>query len=379
MNVWKTSIGFEVAGTDLRIAVVKSILGKLRFVANYGLSGFVEMDDVQRRASLADLFRKHKIGAGQYTLTLSHDCGNVRQLEFPAEIRDKLKSAIALQVETLSPWNADEIYWDYSVESSKNGAKTLTVSVAIVPRAAVDPWITFFKAAGFPLSAASLSSMTYAHGAATIWQDARPAIILSCLNSSVEGVIVHRKRVASLTIKGEDIRSISKTAVDRLCALGRVQSSDDVRLIVQGSRGVELGADSIAIPIEGARQDASQVFGAWSTAMLALKSSAFRINVVPADQRYRRNQLRLIPTYVLLALTVLLGLVMVFREPYQAMVYASRLDAEIQSISPAIRELSVEEAELNRLSERYRALTNHFQARDRNLDAIRELSRILPQ
>src|SRR5262249_43623993 len=96
-------------------------------------------------------------------------------------------------------------------------------------------------------------------------------------------------------------------------------------------------------------------------------------------QRYRRNQLRLIPTYVLLVLTLLMGLLMLFREPYQAMVYASKLDVEIQAISPAIRELSVEEAELNRLSEKYRVLTNHFQSRDSNLDAIREISRILPQ
>jgi len=69
--------------------------------------GFVAMDDLQRRDNIADLFRKQKIGGGQYTLTLPQEFGIMRQLEFPSEIRDKLKSAVALQVETLSPWNLD--------------------------------------------------------------------------------------------------------------------------------------------------------------------------------------------------------------------------------------------------------------------------------
>src|SRR5262249_41110639 len=158
---------------------------------------------------------------------------------------------------------------------------------------------------GVPLSAASLSAMTYAHGTATMWQDSRPAIVLACSNSVTEGVIVNANRMSALTIKGSDVAAKARAAVERLCALGRVQSLDAVRLIVHGAKASELEPDSVAIPLEGARQDASQVFGAWSTALLALKASAFNINVVPPGQRYRRNQLRLIPTYVLLVLTLL--------------------------------------------------------------------------
>src|SRR5439155_11425055 len=189
MNMWKTSIGFEIFGNDLRIAVLKFVFGKIQFAAAHTVEGFVRLDNVQQRETLLRLFRKQRIGHGQYTLTLPHDSGIIRQLEFPSQIRDKLKSVVALQVETLSPWSLDEVYWDYSVEAASGASTTVTVNVAVVPRSAVDPWIAFFKSAGFPLRAAAISSMTYAHGAATMWQDSRPTVILSCSDIAVEGVI----------------------------------------------------------------------------------------------------------------------------------------------------------------------------------------------
>src|ERR1041384_1334761 len=99
MSMLKTSIGFEIVGSDLRVAVVKSVLGKLKFIAAYSIEGFVGFDEIQRRERLSALFRKQKIGAGRYSLTLPREAGIVRQLEFPSEIRDKLKSAVGLQVE----------------------------------------------------------------------------------------------------------------------------------------------------------------------------------------------------------------------------------------------------------------------------------------
>src|ERR1051326_4398349 len=211
MSMLKTSIGFEISNNDLRVGIVKSVFGKLRFVGAHTIEGFVGMDDAHRQESLSTFFRKQKIGSGQYTLTLPHDFGIIRQLDFPSEIRDKLKPAVALQVESLSPWSLDEVYWDYSVESAKPATKTITINVGIVPRSALDPWIVFFKTAGFPLSAASLSSLAYAHGVTIIWPDSRPVVVLSCSDLGVEGVVVNRSRLVSLMIRGDDVAATAKT------------------------------------------------------------------------------------------------------------------------------------------------------------------------
>jgi Tfp pilus assembly protein PilN len=58
--------------------------------------------------------------------------------------------------------------------------------------------------------------------------------------------------------------------------------------------------------------------------------------------------------------------------------YSSGLDSEIRKIAPEVRQVANQEAELNDLSTRLRAFTATLQTRDRNLEALRELARILP-
>ena len=77
-------------------------------------------------------------------------------------------------------------------------------------------------------------------------------------------------------------------------------------------------------------------------------------------------------------LALCLGAALLVREPYQNTVYASKLDAEIRKVAPQVREVAGQETELNSLSGKSRALTTQLGSRDYNLEALRELSRILP-
>lgn len=376
---FSNSVGFKISGTDLRVGVIKNVFGKLRLSATDTVAGFLDMDEDQRRRAVLDLTRKHKIGAGRVYLSIPRDNGVVRQIEFPIEVRDKLREAVTFQMETLSPWPTDEIYSDYSAGVPKSTSKTIPVTVVIIPRAVLDPWITFFKSAGLPLSGASLSSLVCAHGTSVLWPDTRPTVVLDCEDSFVEGVIIQASRVTSLTVKGSDVNAQARSVAEQLMSVGRVQSPENVRVVLHGSASSAFETiPTVPLPLENARSDSSRVFGTIAAALAGIKRSAFNVNLVPADQRYRRNQLQLIPTYALVGLTVLAGIAMIVREPYQSSVYASKLDTEIRKISPEIKEVSAQEAELNRLSEKYRALFGHFQSRDLNLEAMRELSHVLP-
>ena len=74
-----------------------------------------------------------------------------------------------------------------------------------------------------------------------------------------------------------------------------------------------------------------------------------------------------------------LGLALLLRDPYQNTVYASRLDAEIRKVAPQVKEVAGQEAEMNSLSGKSRALTAQLGNHDYNLEALRELARILPE
>jgi general secretion pathway protein L len=100
--------------------------------------------------------------------------------------------------------------------------------------------------------------------------------------------------------------------------------------------------------------------------------------LIPLPLRYQRNYLQLIPTYALIVLLVLLGLFAWIREPYQQSLYAQELDQEVQRLAAGVQSVADQEARLNRTSERLKVLDGLMRGRDANLEALRELSLVLP-
>ena len=374
----KSSVGIEIGGKDLRLAVMRSSFGKLRLAALHRIPDFLSLDEEGRKKAIKTLVRNNRIPAARVYLSLSREQGIVRQIDLPSDIGQKLSEVAKLQVETLSPWPLDEIYWDFSPEPPKKNRKFSRITIAFIPRAVLDPWTGFFKSVGLPLSGATLSSLAYGHGATALWQGATPTIVLHREPSYTEGILVNGSHVAAMTVPSETAVA-PRLLLDRLLSTAKLHSVEGSRLVVCGGdldRSVLDG--NPRLPIENAKPDSAADFGPIATALLPLKDSGFRSNLVPPAMRYRESRMRLIPTYVLGLLVILTGLLLLARDPYQNMVYASRLDDEIRKIAPQVSEVNVQESELNQLSERYRALTAQLQNHDYNIEAMRELARILP-
>jgi Tfp pilus assembly protein PilN len=203
--------------------------------------------------------------------------------------------------------------------------------------------------------------------------------VLDCQDGRVEGCLLQGGQLSSLTQSGGDVTSTARSAVERLMAIGRVPSLANARLLVFGPAANALESrEHVALPMENAALDSSDRFGSISAALLGLRKSAFRSNLIPEELRHRRNHTQWIPTYALLGIAVLLGVAMAVRQPYQLTVYASQIDAEIQRIAPVASEVVNQQSELNKLSEKYRVLSGHFKNRDYALEAMRELTKLLP-
>ncbi len=379
MIVMRTGIGIELSGDDLRVAVIRQSLGRLRLERSFTVPGFWGLSKEDQKTALSKLVANGKIPTSRIFLNLSKDHGVLRTLEFPVEIREKVRAALELQLESLSPWPVEEIYWNFSLEPAKSGAKLFNVHVAIIPRATVDPWIEFFKSTKLPLSGVSLSSLVSAHGVAALWPGPGATIVLTCERDYVEGCLVRGNRLSSAAATGANTGIVAKGIIERLVSSGRISSVESVRLIGTGSSAAALEAvEAVQLPLENAGAAPRNGFGAIAAALLGLKTTGFELNLMPESLRYRQNQLQLIPTYFLIGITLLLGLVLAAREPYQQAAYSSDLGKEIQKLAPEAKEVSAQEAELNGFSEKYRTLDNYFKSRDLNLEALRELARVLP-
>ena len=195
----RNSTGIEVGEKDLTIAVARSAFGKMRLVSIHRVPGFMGLAEEDRKKALRGLLKANRVPASNVYLSLPRDQGIVRQIQMPTEIKRKLPEVVKLQVDTLSPWPAAEIYWDFSVEVPKKDQKLLTVTIVMIPRTQVDPWITFFRSVGLPLSGTALSSVAQGHGICALWSDATPSIVLHREESYTEGILVQGSRLAAFT------------------------------------------------------------------------------------------------------------------------------------------------------------------------------------
>jgi Tfp pilus assembly protein PilN len=157
-----------------------------------------------------------------------------------------------------------------------------------------------------------------------------------------------------------------------------MSSSEGARLIVCGNVEAHAQEANPVLPIEDAKPESTKEFGSLAAALLPLKETPFKSNVVPAELRYRESRRRLRPALALGFLTILMGIALLLRDPYQNAIYASQIDGEIKRISPRVKEVAEQEKELDRLSQRYRSLTSQMQNRDYVLETVGELARLLP-
>ncbi len=374
----RSSTGIEVGETDLTIAVARNSFGKLRLVSLHRLDALMTLGEEERKKTIQSLVKANRIPTARVYLSLPREQGIVRQVQLPADIHKRLPDVVKIQVETLSPWPVAEIYWDFAAEAPKKDQKVITVTIVIIPRVHLDPWIVFFKSAGMPLSGASLSSVAQGHGINVLWKEPKPTIVLHREPSYMEGVFVNGSRLAALTAPSEENTALPSILVDRLLSTAKLQSVEDARLIACGDSEAFAAHSNPPLPLEDAKPDAANQFGPVAAALLPFKESAFKSNLIPPELRYRESRMRLVPAFALAVLAILMGSALLVREPYQNKVYTAQLDSAIKTIAPKVKEVADQEKDLDQLSRRYRALTSQLEAHDYTIETLGELSRVLP-
>jgi general secretion pathway protein L len=148
-NVWR----IEQREDDLHIALVRRFVRTEKVLKTASLAGFSALPELEKPSTVAKVLGKH---SNPTFLSLGRDQGIVRQLRLPVDVQRDLKSTITLQIEAISAWPEQEVYWDYLAEKSADNPKMLAITIVIIPRAVLDPWLRFFESISFVLSGASL-------------------------------------------------------------------------------------------------------------------------------------------------------------------------------------------------------------------------------
>ena len=146
---WGAGCGIEVRGSDLRVVAVKSRPGSFKVL------GRIEIADIRSRppaewgSEYATLLKDLKLSHLAATVSLPRSEIVVRQLSLPPLNRKELGAAVGYQLETLHPYETDQVYTAFApLGETAEGVTRVPVAVLIAQKTIVDGYADLFESAG---------------------------------------------------------------------------------------------------------------------------------------------------------------------------------------------------------------------------------------
>ncbi len=376
-----TTTGIELFGDDLRIVVLAGLTRGVRVTKSVTIQGFggggSALDPASRIERLASAVRTYRIPTRNVHLVLPGSFGTVREIDVPSAVTGDLADVAALQLESVSPWPIEDIWWSAGGGDSRNSKLPIRKALlSVIPAEAARPWVDLFHQVGLPLASLSLAPAAWAEGLVRLFGTDRPSVALGVLEDRVEGVLVTRDRAMAATGTfgiglGDRDPAVRRTLAD-LVGRARVEDPDTIRLVARGPIPDELHPLALgALPLNDGTNRAVENFGAIAAAL------ARSANLIPPALREKREVARFVPTIALAACLLVAVTALLVREPYQYLRYSQRLDAEIARLAPLVDEVIAEDTELAAAREQFQILDAVI-ADDSNLEALMWLAGSMP-
>ena len=77
----------------------------------------------------------------------------------PAAAKENLRQVIGFEMDRLTPFSSDQVYYDYRLGTGAPDSETLSVEVGVLPRARIKPWMDQLGSAGVRVDAIKADSL----------------------------------------------------------------------------------------------------------------------------------------------------------------------------------------------------------------------------
>ena len=106
------------------------------------------LDEARRKAAVRALLERAGETRTRARLALGHDEALVRKVTMPAATEENLRQVLAFEMDRLTPFKADEVYFDYRVVSRDAAAGQILVQLAVARRELVDARVQKLRSLG---------------------------------------------------------------------------------------------------------------------------------------------------------------------------------------------------------------------------------------
>lgn len=112
-----------------------------RLLRDGGLLDEIRLDDKVLDPTSAALLSPHEC---PLVLMVPPEWVLNRRISLPAAARENLRQVIGFELDRLTPFSADQVYFDFRVDS-RGAGEMLAVDVAVLPRKKVDDWLALLR------------------------------------------------------------------------------------------------------------------------------------------------------------------------------------------------------------------------------------------
>ncbi len=355
-------IGIEIGERDLRVTVARVRPGSARILGSAVIAGFRERAAAEWGKVYNDFVRHSGAGHLSATVLLPRRDVILRTLALPNLSRADMASAIRLQIDSLHPFPEEEAAWVWARLNSQGA-----VLVAIARRDTLSRYVELFSEAGIRSSAFTVSA---------------PALYsaMRLLATPPESFVALGAAEGELEIYGESpAKPVFSAAFDLPPERAASLAAADLRL----DRGVEPVELASLLPRPSsapADYDLSRNALPYAAALAAAcPRLALPVNLLPPENRISHSRLRYVPTAALLVLLAGSLAALASITPIEDRRYMAALQSEIRNLAPQAARAAELDKAIEAVRSRSRTIDSFRQRSKADLDALAELTRLLPE
>jgi Tfp pilus assembly protein PilN len=354
-------VGIQIAGPkgaeSLHICAVRVRPSGARVRGGFTIEDFPHRPAAEWGADFTAFSKKLQLrGVPAVALLPRHEV-IVRLLALPGVSDKDLDTAVRFQLEGLHPYNEDDVYFSWT-----RLGRTSAVLVAIARKETVDRYAALFEEAGikvrlFTCSAAAIYSALRLYGTAPSGE-----VLAWDSTDSTESVEMYGESAARPAFS----------------------ASFPVDINVEPSRARSLAAAEMRADPTLEAKPLAEVLGAnpplpYAAALLsACPSRALPLNLLPPERREFTSPLRWALPSALALLVLLIAGGFAALPRYERRQYLATLDAQIAQINPQAARSAQIDKQIETVRRRTEFLDDFRRQSKSNIDALAELTRVLP-
>lgn len=342
-----TGVGIEITMTDLYVSVVRVRPSGARSLGQTTISNFRGRQADEWGGELSGFLKKLGCAHLAATVLLPRREVIVRTLDMPGVKDRDLDAAIGFQMDSLHPYPEDD-----AVPSFGRLGGSSNILVGIARREVLEHYRTLFAESGV-----KVGSFTFS--AAAIYSSLRllgnPPKEFYCVGDSGAALEVYGESAARPVFS-----AVFEPPVERAMALAAAE--------------LRLAPDTQPISVESAAPSLSHA-AAMSAACPRFSLDA---NMLPEDQRSANSRILFIPTVLLTLALILLGVALTMHSTYENRRLIAALEEKTKKLQPTAAKVALFEKSTQNAKERTKLLDGFRTRSKSDLDAILELTRVLP-